>query len=345
MKHIALLCLLLLCSTSIRAQVSVGEKGTLKGKVYSDYYWVANHHNPNIEGENGFWFRRIYLTYDYRISESFSGRFRIESDNPGDFNSGPDMVPKVKDAYLRWQNDDHQILAGISSSPTFGLTEDVWGYRAVEKAPQDLYDFGSSRDFGLAFKGQFGAGERWNYHFFLGNGEGNNAEVDKGKKISFALSYELTEHLVVQGYADYNENADNPNARDRYTTQGFAGYRSDSFNFGALYSYQYREGLTGAPALELDLVSAFTNFRFKEKLKGYLRIDHMFDPYPGGSGNDYIPFSENAESTFLLGGLDILLDENIHLMPNIEAVLYGETAAGSRPDTDVIPRMTLYYTF
>ena len=347
MKRIGLLCTLLLCifySQSF-AQVSVGEKGTLSGTVFSDYYWMAQNHDNAIEGQNGFWFRRIYLTYDRKFSDSFSSRVRLEAASEGDFGSEPEMIPNIKDAYLKWQNDQHQIYAGISSTPTWGLVEDVWGYRSVEKSPQDLYDFGSSRDFGLSFQGALGQENDLSYHFFVGNGNSNRPDVNSGKKVMLSLGYKITDNIVVQGYADYNDTADDPTAQDYYTGQFFAGYRGNGFNAGALYSYQHRETGIGAADIELDLVSAFANVTINDTVSGYLRADHLFDPYPGGSDNSYIPFAEGVESTFMVAGADILLEEQIHLMPNVEVIAYGENAFGQTPATDVIPRLTLFYEF
>lgn len=347
MKRIGILSILVLFlySAPVFGQQSTGSGSTLSGKVFTDYYWMAKNHNPDIQGENGFWIRRIYMTHEYTFNEAFSSRVRLEMNSAGDFETSAEMMPTVKDAYLKWQNDRHQIFAGISSTPTWGLTEDVWGYRSVEKSPLDLYDFGSSRDMGLSFKGELGNSGNLNYHLFLGNGNSNKPEINTGKKVMFSLAYNVTEHIVVQGYADYNESGDEPGSRDSFTSQVFAGYQSEQLNIGALYANQQREGLLGAPNRSLDLVSVFANAKFSDTVKGYLRADHMFDPYVGGSDNSYIPFAENAESTFLVGGADISLQENIHLMPNIEAIVYGEGTFGQSPDTDIIPRVTLFYEF
>lgn len=343
MKRIGVLCTLLLCifySQSL-AQVTVGEKGTLSGTVFSDYYWMAQHHDSDIEGQNGFWFRRIYLTYERQFSDSFSSRVRLEAASEGGFGSEPEMIPNIKDAYLKWQNGRHQIYAGISSTPTWGLVEDVWGYRSVQKSPLDLYDFGSSRDFGLSFKGSLGKAGDFNYHFFLGNGNSNRAEIDKGKKLMLSLGYDITDNFVIEGYVDWNAD---PNAFDTYTGQLFAGYRSETFNLGVLAAHRDTEPLEVDEAA-IDLVSLFTNFTINDQVKGYLRADHSFESYTDGSGNSYLPFAEGVESTFMVGGLDILLEEQIHLMPNIEAIVYGEDTFGQTPTTDVIPRLTLFYEF
>lgn len=343
MKRIGLLCTLLLFifSSQLLAQVSVGEKGTLSGRVYSDYYWMAQHHNPDIEGQNGFWFRRIYLTYERKFSDAFSSRLRFEAASSGDFGAESEMIPNVKDAYLKWQNERHQIYAGISSTPTFGLAEDIWGYRSVEKSPLDLYDYGSSRDFGLSFKGKLGKAGNLNYHFFLGNGNSNRAEIDKGKKLMFSLGYQITEHFVVEGYVDWNGV---PNGLDTYTAQLFAGYKSETLNLGVLAAHQDTEPLNVEEA-GVDLVSMFTNFKINDFVRGYLRADHSFESYVGGSDNSYIPFAEGVESTFMVGGLDIVLEHQIHLMPNVETIVYGKNMLGQTPTTDIIPRMTLFYKF
>lgn len=344
MKRITWLCFVFMMSIAMPAvgQLSIGEKGTLSTLVFGDYYWIASNHNADLEGNNGFWIRRIYFTYDHQISDSFTGRFRLEMNSEGDFVSSSKLEPTVKDVYLKWANDNHSITAGISSTPTFGLMEDIWGYRSIEKSPQDLYDFGSSRDFGLSFKGNIGSADRLKYHFMVGNGNSNRSELNKGKKFMFALSYYLTENLVVQGYGDWN---DKEGDTDSYTAQGLIGYQGDNFNLGGLYSYQVRENAAATGDFNLDLVSLFTNIRLSEQANFFARVDHLFDPNPTGPGNDYIPFSDQAESTFITGGIDVALEENVHLMPNIEAIVYGENELGIRPDTDLIPRLTLLFYF
>lgn len=344
MKRTALLFLLFLYFLNVQsiAQVSLGDDARFSGTIFTEYYWMAQHHNDDIEGKNGFWFRRIYATYDRNLNDSFTTRVRLQMNSTGDFQSNTPMTPEVKDAYLKWQNDHHKILAGISSTPTWGLTEDVWGYRSVEKSPQDLYGYGSSRDFGLSFKGDVTPSGNLIYHFFIGNGNSNRPEIDRDKKVMLALTYHLGENFVIQGYGDYNRQTNNP---DSYTSQLFGGYQSEKLNIGALYSNQYVEGQLGLPPRNLNLVSVFTNFRISELTHGYLRADHLFDGYRGGSSNSYIPFAVNVESTFLVAGADVLLADQIHLMPNIEAIVYGRNNQGVTPTTDIIPRLTLSWQF
>lgn len=344
MRRIALLCFLAIgMSANIAlAQVNVGESGTITGTVFGDFYWIPLNHNADLEGNNGFWFRRVRFTYDRELSDSFSSRFRLDMSSEGDFLTSSKIVPALKDAYLKWTNEDHAIYAGITSVPTWGVVEDVWAYRSVEKTPLDLQGFGSSRDFGIKVQGSLGKEDKIGYNFMLGNGNGDRNELNKGKKFMLAVNYQLSDNWIVEAYGDFNGQ---PNSRNIYTAQGFLGYQSEYLNFGALYAYQFRNNTLTAGDLNLNLASVFANYTVSKRATYFLRVDRMFDPNPSGEGIDYIPFSDQAESTLIIAGVDLALDPGIHLIPNVETVVYGESSLGATPDADLIPRLTLFYNF
>ncbi|MGF1669415.1 MAG: hypothetical protein ACFCU6_03130 [Balneolaceae bacterium] len=317
----------------------------LSGLIYSDYYFIINNHNEDLEGENGFWARRIYFTYDNKLSENLTARFRLEMNSPGDFTTNAKLEPFVKDLYLNWSiNENHSLIGGISSTPTWNLVESVWGYRSLEKSPLDLQKLGSSRDFGIAVQGEFGD-SGIGYHAMLGNGSGTGAETNKFKKYMLSVSWWLTDNFVVQGYGDY-ERRNETNTRN--TFQALLGYMSDNINIGAMYAAQTRtEEISGADddELTLNIASVFTNMKIVDKWTAILRADRMFDPNPQGPTIDFIPFSDQAESTFLLFGIDFQPVPRVHIIPNIETVFYDKAPDGTRPNSDVIFRTTLYYTF
>ena len=333
--------------TTVNAQSETDTQPThkLSGLVYSDYFFVINNHNENLEGENGFWVRRIYFTDNIKLSENFSGRLRLEMNSPGDFSTNTKMEPVVKDIYLNWAiKENHSLIGGISSTPTWGLIEDIWGYRSLEKSPLDLQKFGSSREFGLAVKGKIGD-SGFGYHAMLGNGSSNGAETNEFKKYMLSVSWWLTDNFVVQGYGDYERRSE---TNTRNTFQALLGYMSDNINIGAMYAAQNRtEEISGADDDELDLniASVFTNIKIVDKWTAILRADRMFDPNPQGPDISYIPFSDQAESTFLLFGIDFQPIPKVHVIPNIESVFYDDAIDGTSPDSDAIFRTTLYYTF
>ncbi len=119
----------------------------ISGLVFGDYYWVASNHNNSLEDSNGFWLRRMYLTFDKPLTKTIDTRLRFEMNSAGDFSTKSKLDPFVKDAYVRWKFSKlHQAYIGLSSTPTWNVVEGFWGYRSIEKTILDLQKFGNSRD-------------------------------------------------------------------------------------------------------------------------------------------------------------------------------------------------------
>ena len=76
------------------------------GLMFGDYYDVAQNHRDGLEGQNGFWMRRLYLTYDHALAKSLSLRVRLEANSKGDFVSTGVNTPYIKDAWLKWAFGD-----------------------------------------------------------------------------------------------------------------------------------------------------------------------------------------------------------------------------------------------
>lgn len=315
--------------------------GKISGYMFGDYYYVAAHHDEDLRDKNGFQFRRIYLTYDQALEQGFAIRFRIEMNNAGDFASKSKLTPVVKDAYLKWKHSRHSIIVGISSTPTWVTVEKVWGYRSVEKTPLDLQKLGSSRDFGLAFKGSLDSQKRLTYHFMFANGSSNGSENNAGKKVMLSLGAKLSKNVIVEGYADFEER---PGSSNRTTLQGFAAYQRRNFRIGAQFAHQIRQVGAGVDDLKLQIASVFTAVQLSNRTWAFARFDRTFDPNPDGAKISYLPFDASAKSNFFLAGLDFRPIDTVHIMPNIEATFYDKVS-GERPDADVIPRITFYYVW
>ncbi len=340
---IFLCCMIVSGFFTLQAQQQTQPTHRFSGLLYSDYYAVLNHHNEDLEGENGFWARRVYFTYDNRLSHNVSARFRLEMNSPGDFSTNAKLEPFVKDLYLNWaMNENHSLIAGLSSTPTWGLAESIWGYRSVEKSPVDLYKLGSSRDTGIAFKGSFGD---LNYHAMFGNGSGTGSETNKYKKYMLSLAWWFTDNLVLEVYGDHDRRS---SSNKRNTVQALAGYVSGNINVGAMYTAHTKtEEISGASDHKetLDVASIFTHFKLSDKWRAILRADHMFEANPQGPTIDYIPFSSEANSTLLIMGFGYQPIPRINIIPNIEAVFYGEADDGTTPGNDLIFRTTLHFSF
>lgn len=321
-------------------QVAAQPSGSLNGYLFGDFYWVAQSHRGELDGENGFWFRRIYFTYDQPLDDEFTTRFRLEMNSAGDFTSSTKITAFVKDAYLRWSLGRQRLIFGLSPTPTWDVVESVWGYRSVEKTPLDLQRFGGSRDLGVAFQGSVGKESRTNYHVMVGNGSDTAAETDRNKAFYASLGHRFSKALFVEIYGDW---LDKPNGTSWTTWQVFGAYQGERGRVGLQFAQQARRhAIRGADRLEL--ASAFAVANLAEKVTGFARVDRMFDANPEGERIPYVPFSNEARSLFSVVGIDIAPTKKVHFMPNVEVIRYGD-GDQLRPRTDVIPRLTLFFVW
>ena len=250
------------------------------------------------------------------------------------------MTPFVKDAYVAWKDKGHELYLGISPSPTFERVERFWGYRAVEKTPLDLYRLGSSRDFGVAYKGKLADG-RLAWHAMLGNGAGEGGETNKGKKAMLSVAFQPTKELVVELYADTE---DRPDSTDRTTFHAFAGFRRDRSRYGVEYATQKRQAAEG-PDQTVSVASVFGVWDLGEKLSLLARVDRAFDGIPDAGAIPYLGLAADTEFDLVLVGLDYRIHRMVSLIPNVEYVAYRETDGRPAPDDDLIARLTLYVRF
>ncbi|NHZ87254.1 MAG: hypothetical protein GWP19_15505 [Planctomycetia bacterium] len=343
-KLLVLTVVLLMITINLFAQnKNDGSNGKFSGYMFGDYYYVSDQNNPELKNQNGFWFRRVYFTYDYTIDGSFSTRLRLEISNDGKYESSDKMVPFVKDAYLQYKFGKQKALLGISSTPSWNVVEKIWGYRSVEKSPLDLQKMASSRDFGLAAKGQFDKKGKFKYHAMFANGSSNKQEINKGKLLLVSLSYWPTKEIVFEIYGDYG---DKGSTSDTYVGQAFLGYKSKKLHGGILYAAQTIQAQNDdEDNINLNIFSAFLSGYVAESIKLIGRVDRMFEPNPKGNKVAYIPFDKTTSFTFFLAGIDFQLAKTVSIMPNIKYVKYDENKEGVSPTNDLYANVTFYWKF
>jgi hypothetical protein len=315
----------------------------ISGLVYGDYYYVAGNHRDELEGQSGFWIRRVYFTYDHTLSKALSLRVRLEANSKGDFRSTGVATPYFKDLWLKWAFGAHALTFGLAPTPNIDFVDAFQGYRSVEKSPFDLYRWDTSRDLGLLLQGGLGGERRTRYSVHFGNGSGTGSEVDQSKSVRGQLSHRFAGGLVLEAYADWQ---DRPGLRDVWTAEAFAGWQEKTWRASLQYGYQdRREAGPDGSALALDFLSAFAAVQVSPRVTILGRVDRNFDPIPGGETTDYMPFSDQAKSTFGYVGVDVTLHKNVHLIPNVELTAYDAADDGTTPGTDVVPRVTLFFSW
>ena len=309
----------------VGATQAVAAAGKIKGQIFGDYYVVlaADDGETKLpEKRNAFQLRRIYFTYEQSLDDNFSIRYRLEAKDAG-FGKGAKMEPFVKHGYLQWQNalGGSDLYLGLTGTPTWAIAEKVWGYRSIAKTLLDLNEIGSSADLGAALKGQLG---QLGYHVMVGNGPGQTPEDDHGKKLYGSLSFEASDKLVLEGYADFNMR---PVGQNQLTLKIFAGLQGEEFNVGVEIFSRTNAQAAGGEDLTISGLSAFGALPFGESLKGFGRVDAV--------AND----ATDTTDLLVIAGLDHSPAQNVHLLPNLLVAL------PDGPDPHIQGRLTFDYKF
>jgi hypothetical protein len=331
------------------------------GLMFGDYYWYYDRHQDGIsstdpravKGQHGLWFRRLYFTYDFAYSEKLSTRFRLEANSNGKFEGG-DIVPYVKDAFIKWAYKGQQTFTlGIHQTLTFDWLESFWGLRHIEKTPADLYRLDSSRDFGFTFAG-FAPVQNLTYAVQFGNESGSGSETREGKILRVETRYQRSSGLTLEGFYSFGRGASGAN---RHTAQGVAGFQRDTIRVGAQYLWQERQSGDGMlPDQTISVWSGFVVWDVvPKKADLFLRSDFvkgdlggMETGLPAAEDIDYLLLSSQAPfSTWIAGG-EWYLHPAVRFSPNLEIVRYTHDpdpvqSPGRRQDA--ILRFTFYWTF
>lgn len=317
------------------------------GLVFGDYYYFSQDHDPAWEGQDGFWFRRIYFTFDYTFTPRITTRLRLEMNSNGSL-AQTSLTPYVKDAYLRWTfYGRQQLTLGMQPTISIDAVESLWGLRHVEKTPLDLYRWESSRDTGVGAEGPLNASGTLKYRAQFGNDSGSNSETDRFKGGRVAMHYERASGLVADGMYAYSKRE---NHTDRSTCQALAGFRATRGRVGFLYAHEKRRAGDGGAAedLLLDIYSGFGAFDLKpRKFSLFARVDRFNDPCPECASIDYLPIDTTAKFTLVLAGAEYFLLPSVRFSPNVEWVTYGAPTdpAVARPKDDIVWRATFYWAW
>jgi hypothetical protein len=309
------------------------------GLMFGDYYYIAQNHRASIEKQHGFWMRRVFFTFDHGFSKSVTARVRLEMNSPGDFTSRSTLTPYVKDAYIRMARGRHSLTLGIQPTPTYEVVDALWGYRPVEKSLGDLQGFEATRDFGVGLAGPLTRDGRVSYVVQYGNGSNVGGEADQSKSVRGSVVFRARSGYLVEGYADYQ---DKPGEGDYFTWKALAGRSTATYRIGAEFYQQGRRNAAGTATENLEALSVFGALKLDE-LWVFGRVDRMFDPNLAGEKITWVPFSDEAKSTYLLGGVDLTVQNVLHVMPNVSFIRYDEPEQGARPDSDVQARLTFYF--
>jgi hypothetical protein len=309
MKRILFLLIVVICLVIPKSLTA----DDIKGYMIPEYYFAAANNNELIEGQNGFWMRRIYLGYNTNLGDGWSARLRLEMNSPA--FSKDKIYPYLKNAQLQYRfKNSMKLTVGIIEPPSFNLIEKQWGYRFIEKAAPDLYKLASSRDFGISLEG---GSKGIIYTLMFGNYSSNKGEDNKGKAMYGRVGYltkkihlELNAHIARDGF------------KDKFYLAGFGGVSGSDSKVGAGFYYKSETSKVGIKK-DVVIISIHSIFKLSRKINGYLRYDHFLKDGLKDPGDYLTILAKGEKPRLIIAGINFKLHKMIQLSPNIKFISYG----------------------
>jgi len=241
-------------------KAGAAKSGRLWGYVFGDFYYKAHSDSLNRGGanqytgipqnRNAFQFRRIYLGYDFNISEKFSSELLLAAeDNFPAFNppsstaaSGDELSNSketffIKLANIRWKNiwKGTDLVVGEQPTPAFVyMSERIWNYRSIERTITDIRRT-PSYDMGAGLQGAFDPKTKnFGYNLLVATGNSDKPAASSFKWFYGDIyHYFLDKRLVIDLYADYQRLNWQPTwHHDRQMLKGFIAYNTSPITIG-----------------------------------------------------------------------------------------------------------------
>ena len=382
--------------------------GNVWGYVFGDYYYKTHsdslgrgagnvqykgitpssiNPNPNTEFD-AFQIRRAYLGYDYNITKTFSAYMVLA--NEQNLDAGGNNTTYLKYAYVKWANifKKSNLLIGQISTPSFASpfnTEQLYGYRSIERTIMDMHSISQSTDMGVSLQGKLW--EQKNnkdsitptfigYQVVVGNGTSAKPETDRFKKWRGTLFISTMHQKITIGvYANYSPIQLSPYLMSTTTYKGYAHFKTKIFRIGFETFQQINLNSDIYQATKTSTSDTVSGVQFgwsmfvsaiiiKNKFNFFARID-KYNPDTKFNSNTYKYLSSATggnlftttfyTQTFYSIGFDYTPNPRIHIMPNLwynqYKTMMGTDALGNtlsnrvKKDYDFVPRITFYFIF
>ncbi len=362
--------------------------GSVYGSVFFDYTYKA-HGDTSLGVRSArsqyaglpastsmFQFRRIYLGYNYELSERFSTEFLMSAEDDyslpvnsytGDLLKDNKFAPFIKLANLRWKNifNGTDLVIGQQYTPAFHYTsEAVFAYRDVQRTIADVYHTPEA-DMGIALQGHLLSDNNFGYHLMVGNGSGAIPASSTYKWFYADVNYKFfDQRLMVDLYADYKRLAWTADWHsDRQMSKLFIAYTVPRFTIGfeSFINTLRNDDIATKWTGDLDTIDtkriAFSLFAHVSIYTDKLSILVSYNNYnTGGTNNNAVYREYDSQSIYydqctrqqlVTVAVDYAPAKNIHIIPNVMYNHYVNiTPADYGSDNtgyDLIYRLTLAY--
>ncbi len=281
-RYYPLLLLAVLCEgIPSFAQEHVNEiapHGNPFAKVFFDFNTKIN----QGKGASAFEIQRANLGYNYQFSKevSFTVNTDVGNPNSGDFK----YTVYLKNAYVRYNSGGWNIDLGLIGTRNFKVQEDFWGYRFIEKSPQDLYKMSTSADLGVVLSRSFS--DKIAADLTVRNGEGyKSLQMDNYFYYGAGLTVSPDQQTIFRLFYEAA-----PEQLTRSSVSAFAGHNWNKVRIGLEFVKDFREKFIDKE--NLSCLSTFIAFRISPSFELFARYDdlssasHIQVYIPGVIGHD-----------------------------------------------------------
>jgi hypothetical protein len=264
---------------------------------------------------------RVYLGYEYFLSENISSRVNIDVGDPG--VGKLQMTAYIKNAYVQYKKEGFSARFGMIGADQFKLQEKQWGYRYLLKSFQDEYGFGPSADLGAAIA--FAPSEYISFDISVLNGEGyKNLQSDSIFKTTAGLTITPIKGFVLRGYFDRMKNDFAQTSMALY-----AGYSNKTFKSGIEYNIQKNNSMKDN--LDFSGISIYASLGLAKKISIFTRYDKLWSTTLTGDSN---PWNNNRDGQLFVAGFDYSPTKGVKIAPTYmgwspsdKSALYTSTIA------------------
>lgn len=197
---------------------------------------------------NAFQLRRVYLGYDYRLTQNISAQVILANEQNVDGSGKNTMFVKFANVkysnIFNLKNTDFvfgQYLTCSWAAP-YG-TEPLGGYRVAERTIGDMHALDNATDLGASLQGKAWSQKNVRdslqpmfigYYLQIGNGNGASPNASNFKKVRANLFVSvLKQRLTVGIYGDYLVQQLSPYKTANATMKIYAAYNTERFRIGA----------------------------------------------------------------------------------------------------------------
>lgn len=323
-KHCIIICLCLSALSFNKgfSQDNSSEDFKPSGKPILQSFFDYGQGFGNQKDDTGFDIKRAIIGYNYKFTPSISAQVVI--DGASGKSSTNKLEVYLRNAFVKWKQDNFDINFGLTGLPQFKTQEDYWGHRYVYKSFQDENSMGSSIDLGISGAYTFNSNITADLSFTNGSGY-KKIEKSGSKKVGLGINLSPVKGWMIRVYGDvYNESEkmrgtlpdyiSSYEFKNQYTMALFTGYTNSKFTLGAEFNKQFNKQFINNK--NYYGYSAYGSLNLNPRWNVYARYDILDSNKP----KDYLAKWNDNNGQLIIAGIEFKPNKYLKISPNFRNI-------------------------